>query len=81
MQQRHIKEVQMNEKIREHLAALNATWQRYARAIEQQLDTIPRYALNRDFVQAREELASLGITASMLMYDSARMTFSLLDDA
>jgi len=71
----------MNEKIREHMAELNATWQRYARAIEQQLDTIPMYALQRDFVQAREELASLGITESMLVYDSARMTFSLFDDA
>jgi hypothetical protein len=70
----------MNEEIREHLAALNATWQRYARAIEQELDTIPIYALNRDFVKAREELAALGVAVSMLVYDSATMTFSLPDD-
>lgn len=70
----------MNEEIREHLAELNATWQRYARAIEQDIDTIPIYALNRDFVHARGKLASLGITASMLEYDSTTMTFSLFDD-
>jgi hypothetical protein len=70
----------MNEEIRKHLAALNATWQRYAKAIEQQLDTIPIYALNRDFVAAREGLAAFGITESMLVYDSATMTFSLPDD-
>lgn len=69
----------MNEEIRKHLAALNATWQRYARAIEQQLDTIPMDALNRDFVAAREGLAAFGITNSMLVYDSATMTFSLSD--
>jgi hypothetical protein len=70
----------MNEEIRKHLAALNATWQLYARAIEQQLDTIPMDALKRDFVQAREELAALGTAESMLVYDSATMTFSLPDD-
>ncbi len=71
----------MNEEIRKHLAALNATWQRYARAIEQQLDTIPMDALNRDFVAAREGLAACGIAESMLVYDSASMTFSLPNDA
>ncbi len=70
----------MNEEIRKHLAAVNATWQRYARAIEQQLDTIPMDALNRDFVAAREGLAACGIAESMLVYDSATMTFSLPDD-
>ncbi len=70
----------MNEEMREHLAELNTTWQRYARAIEQHIDTIPIYALNRDFVHAREKLAALGITASMLVYDSTTMTFSLFDD-
>jgi hypothetical protein len=70
----------MNDEIREHLAELNVTWQRYARAIEQQLDTIPIFALKRDFVEAREELAALGITEGMLVYDSATMTFSLFDD-
>jgi hypothetical protein len=69
----------MNEGIRKHLAALNATWQRYARALEQQLDTIPMDALNRDFVAAREGLAACGIAESMLVYDSATMTFSLPD--
>ncbi len=29
-----------NEEIRKHLAALNAAWQLYARAIEQQLDIL-----------------------------------------
>jgi hypothetical protein len=71
----------MNEEIRKHLAALNATWQRYARAIEQQLDTIPMDALNRDFVAAQEGLAACGIAESMLVYDSATMTFSLPNDA
>ncbi len=70
----------MNEEMREHLAELNTTWQRYARAIEQHIDTIPIYALNRDFVHAREKLASLGITESMLVYDSTTMTFSLFED-
>jgi hypothetical protein len=36
----------MNEDIRKHLAALTAAWQRYARAREQELDTIPMEALN-----------------------------------
>ena len=71
----------MNKEIRKHLAALNATWQRYARAIEQQLDTIPMDALNRDFVAAREGLAACGIAESMLVYDSATITFSLPNDA
>lgn len=68
----------MNEDIRKHLAALNAAWQRYAR--EQELDTIPMDALNRDFVAALEGLAVYGITESMLVYDSVTMTFSLPDD-
>ena len=67
----------MKEEIRQHVAALNAIWQLYARAIEQQLDTVPIDALNRDFVAAREGLAACGIAESMLVYDSAMMTFSL----
>ena len=67
----------MNEEIRQHVAALNAVWQLYARAIEQQLDTVPMDALNRDFVMAREGLAACGIAESMLRYDSTTMTFSL----
>ena len=70
----------MNEEIRKYLAALNTAWQRYARAKEQQLDTVPVDALNRDFVAAREGLAACGIAESMLVYDSATMTFSLPDD-
>ena len=70
----------MNEDIRKHLAALNAAWQRYARAREQQLDTVPMDALNRDFVAAQEGLAARGIAENMLVYDSATMTFSLPDD-
>lgn len=67
----------MNEEISKQLAALNATWQLYARAIEQDLDSIPREALNRDYLAARDGLAALGIVESKLVYDFARMTFSL----
>jgi hypothetical protein len=70
----------MHEEIRKHLAALNAAWQRYAKAIEQQLDTIPIYALNRDTGKARQGLTALGIAESMLVYDSATIPFSLPDD-
>jgi hypothetical protein len=65
------------EEINRHVAALNAAWQLYARALEQQLDTVPMAALNRDFIAAREELAASGIVESMLVYDTATMTFSL----
>lgn len=67
----------MNEEIRKQVAALNATWQRYARAIEQDLDSIPRDALKSDYLAARDGLAALGIAENMLVYDFARMTFSL----
>ena len=67
----------MPEEIRKHLAALNAAWQRHARASEQQLDTIPIEALNRDFVAVREGLAACGIAEDLLVYDSVTMTFSL----
>lgn len=67
----------MHEDVRRHLAALNAVWQLYARAVEQQLDTIPIEALNRDFVAAREGLAACGIAEDMLVYNSVTMTFSL----
>ena len=67
----------MPEEIRQQVAALNAVWQLYARAIEQQLDTVPIEALKRDFVAAREGLAAYGIAESMLVYDCATMTFSL----
>lgn len=67
----------MNEEIRKQLAALNITWQRYARALEQDLDSIPREALKSDYLAARDGLAALGIVEDMLVYDFARMTFSL----
>ncbi len=67
----------MHEDTRRHLAALNAVWQLYARAIEQQLDTVALEALNRDFVAAREGLAACGIAEDTLVYDSVTMTFSL----
>ena|SRR5579885_1615929 len=67
----------MSEEIRKHLAALNTTWQRYARAIEQDLDSIPREALKNDYLSARNELTALGIAEDMLVYDFASMTFSL----
>jgi hypothetical protein len=68
----------MNEEIiRSQVAALNAAWQRYARAVEQQLDTVPMQALNRDYLAACEELDACGIAAWMLEYDPATLTFSL----
>jgi len=67
----------MHEQVRRHIAALNAVWQLYARAIEQQLDSIPIEALNRDYVVALEGLAACGIAESMLAYDPVTMTFSL----
>ena len=70
----------MHEEISKRVAALNAAWQRYGRAIEQQLDTVPMDALNHDFIVAREELVACGIVESMLEYDSATMTFSLPTD-
>lgn len=53
-----------------YLAALNAAWQRYARAMEQQVDTLPTDTLSRD-------LATSGIVESMLEYDPTRTTFFL----
>ena len=70
----------MHEEISKYLAALNAAWQRYGRALEQQLDTVPMDALNHDFVAAQEELAACGIAKSMLVYDSTAMTFLLPTD-
>ena len=62
------------------LAALNAAWQRYGTALEQQLDTVPIDALNRDFLAAQEGLAVCGIAEHLLVYDAATMTFSLPTD-
>ena len=70
----------MHEEISKYVAALNAAWQLYGTALEQQLDTVPMDALNRDFVAAQQGLAACGITKNMLVYDSATMTFSLLTD-
>lgn len=70
----------MNEEIHARLAMLNATWQRYAIALEQQLDTIPMSALNHDYLAAWEGLDACGIAEWMLVYDSATLTFSLPDD-
>lgn len=67
----------MQENIRVHLAALNITWQRYAKALEQHLDTIPMSALNRDYLAAWEGLEACGIAEWMLVYDEATLTFSL----
>lgn len=67
----------MNEDVRKQLAALNITWQRYARALEQDLDSIPTEALKSDYLVARDGLAALGVTENKLVYDFARMTFSL----
>jgi hypothetical protein len=49
----------MNKTIRTHIAALNAAWQRYARTADEQLDPATAEALNRDYVNAWEELPAL----------------------
>src|SRR5579883_348198 len=41
--------IAMNEEASKRLAAMNAAWQRYAKAVEQDLDTIPREALRHDY--------------------------------
>jgi hypothetical protein len=67
----------MHEKIRMHIAALNAAWQRYARAAGKQLDPATAGALNRDYVKAWEELEACGIAEWMLEYNPDTLTFSL----
>lgn len=67
----------MQENIRTHLAALNIAWQRYARALEQQLDTVPMSAFHQDYLAAWEGLDACGIAEWMLIYDEATLTFSL----
>ncbi len=67
----------MNEEIHTRIAALNAAWQRYTRAIEQELDTVPMAALNRDYLAAWEGLDACGIAEWMLVYDPVTFTFSL----
>ncbi len=67
----------MNEKVREHLAALNTAWQRYARAEEEPVDPITLDALNRDYLTAWEGLDACGIAEWMLVYDPETLTFSL----
>ncbi|SRR5258706_8515337 len=71
------REVPMNEKVREHLAALNTAWQRYARAEEEPVDPITLDALNRDYLTAWEGLDACGIAEWMLVYDPETLTFSL----
>ena|SRR5436309_2746309 len=71
------KEMAMKEEIRKHVAALNAAWRRYGRAVEQGIDSVPMDALNRDFLVALEGLESFGITERELRYDSETMTFSV----
>jgi len=68
----------MNEEIRKHLAALNAVWRLYSRAVEQEIDTVPMDALNHDYLAALDGLVAFGIAESELVYNSATMTFSLL---
>lgn len=67
----------MNEKIYTYLAALNTAWQRYASAVEEQLDPATAEALNRDYLKAWEGLDACGIAEWMLAYDPATLTFSL----
>ena len=67
----------MHEEIREHLAALNATWQRYASIEEERVDPVTLDALNRDYLAAWEGLDACGIAEWMLVYDPETMTLSL----
>ena len=67
----------MNEEVTKHLAKLNITWQRYAKAREQEIDTIPMDALNHDYLSAWEGLDTCGIAEWMLVYDPLTCTFSL----
>ncbi len=62
------------------LAAFNAHWQRYARARDQHLDTIPLDALRQEYLLAQEALAAVGLVETMLVYDRLSMTFSLPAD-
>jgi hypothetical protein len=66
----------MQEEIREHLAALNVTWQRYA-SIDEGVDPVTLDALNCDYLAAWEGLDACGIAEWMLVYDPETMTFSL----
>lgn len=70
----------MSEDIHAYITALNIAWQRYARALEQQLDTVPIEALNRDYLAAWERLDDCGIAEWMLVYDPTTMTFSLPEE-
>ncbi|SRR5258708_7764457 len=67
----------MEKNISTHLAALNAAWQRYARAAEEQLNPAPAEVLNRDYCAAWEGLDACGIAERMLAYDPTTLTFSL----
>ena len=67
----------MNERIQTSLAALNATWQRYAQAEAEHLDPACAEALNREYVKAWEGLEACGIAEWMLGYDPTTLTFSL----
>ena len=68
----------MNEEIRQQIAWLNAAWQRYARATDDELDPVVVEALNRDYRAAWERLDACGIAEWMLAYDPATLTFSWL---
>lgn len=70
----------MNEEIRKQVNALNVAWQRYARAREQQLDTVPVEALKRDYLKAWERLDACGIAKWMLVYDPTTLVFSLPEE-
>lgn len=70
----------MNKEIRKQVNALNVAWQRYARAREQQLDTVPMEALKRDYRRAWERLDACGIAEWMLVYDPTTLAFSLPEE-
>lgn len=67
----------MNERVRIHLALLNAAWQRYARTTAEQRDPNVTERLRHDYLAAWEGLDACGIAEWMLVYDSATLTFSL----
>jgi hypothetical protein len=69
--------VPLNEKVREHLAALHTAWQRSAPAEEEPVDPITLDALNRDYLTAWEGLHACGMAEWMLVDDPETLTFSL----
>jgi hypothetical protein len=51
----------VNERIRTHLAALHAAWQRYMRTAGEQLDPVTVEVLKRNYLATWEGLDACGI--------------------